>query len=133
MTSSPVPENQRVSFPECQTSDMKLVLDNIDKTVKPRHQTSDAQTKSLQYIQVYGVKDGVNFTGLSTSPPPIDKSIYDILPSGTLKDNFANLVARVLVEHIIFFREDFSGLITNHIPYTTLLFYRNEQQVRGGK
>ena len=52
-TSSPVPGNQRA---ECQTSSMKLVLDNIDKTVKPRHQTSDAQTKSLHYIQVYGVK-----------------------------------------------------------------------------
>ena len=44
MTSSPVPENQRDCFP-----------DNIDKTVKPRHQTSDGQNKSLRYIQVFGV------------------------------------------------------------------------------
>ena len=132
-TSSPVPGNQRGSFPECQTSGMKLVLDNIDKTVRPRHQTSDAQTKSLHYIQVYGVKDRVNFTGLSTSPPPIDKSVYDILPSGieyqTLKDNFAILVARILVEHIPFFREDFSGLITNHIPHCYSTEMTNKSEV----
>ena len=35
----------------------KMVIDNIDKTVKPRNQTIDAQTQSLHYVQVYAVKD----------------------------------------------------------------------------
>jgi hypothetical protein len=39
----------------------KLVFDNLDKTVKPRHMRKDAQTRSLHYVQAYAVKDRVNF------------------------------------------------------------------------
>ena len=35
----------------------------------------------------------------------------------TLKEHFTTLVARVLVEHIPYFAEDFKGLVKNHIPH----------------
>ena len=75
-----------------------------------------------------------HFITAGAASVPIDKSIYDILPSGieyqTLKDNFAILVARILVEHnILFFREDFSGLITNHIPHCYSTEMTNKSEV----
>jgi hypothetical protein len=98
------------------TSGLKLVIDNINKTVKPRHQRVDAQTQSLHYIQVYAVKDRINYTSLSHSPPPADKSVYDLIYQ-KLKRNFKVIVSRILVKHIAFFSEDFKGLTELHIPH----------------
>lgn len=99
----------------------KMVIDNIDKTVKPRNQTIDAQTQSLHYVQVYAVKDQVDFSQLSKTAPSPGRSIYDILPTTSeyqkLKDNFAILVAHIIVKHIPYFTQDFSGLLVNHIPH----------------
>lgn len=101
------------------TAGFKMVIDNIDKTVKRRDQTIDAQTMSLHYVQVYGVKDRVDYSKLSTSRPSPCESLYTIIPTSsdyqTLKDNFSQLVARVLVEYIPYFSEDFKGLATRHI------------------
>ena len=96
----------------------KMVIDNIDKTVKPRNQTIDAQTQSLHYVQVYAVKDRVDFSQLSNTAPSPGRSIYDILPTTSeyqkLKENFAILVAHIIVKHI---PQDFSGLLVKHIPH----------------
>ena len=101
------------------TAGHKLVIDNIDKTVKRRDQTIDAQTTSLHYVQVYSVKDRVDYSKFSTSRPSPSESLYSIIPTSsdyqTLKDNFSILVARVLVEYIPYFSEDFKGLTTRHI------------------
>ena len=47
--------------------------------------------------------------------------MYELLPSTTdnqmVKEHFAILVARVLVEHIPYFAEDFKGLVENHIAH----------------
>ena len=103
------------------TSGLKLVIDNIDKTVKPRHQRIDAQTQSLHYIQVYAVKDRIDYTSLSHSPPPAGKPVYDLIPSTDvyqkLKSNFKEIVVRILVKHISYFSEDFKGLTKLHIPH----------------
>ena len=100
---------------------LKLVIDNIDSTVRPRHQRVDAQTKSLHYVQVYAVKDRINYSDLSHSPPPAGKSVYSLIPSTAnyhaLKENFNIIVARKLVEFIPFFSEDFKGLVEAHIPH----------------
>ena len=67
------------------------------------------------------MKDRIDFSKLSTSPPPPGRSVYDILPTTldyqTLKDNFTILVARILVEHIPYFGEDFKGLVPSHISH----------------
>lgn len=100
----------------------KIVVDNIDKNVKPRNmRIIDAQTKSLHYIQMYSVKDRIDFGKLSDVHPNGEQSLYDLLPTTEdyekLKESFAVHVARVMVEHIPFFTEDFSGLVQRHIPH----------------
>ena len=42
----------------------KLVLDNIDKTIKPNDMRMDNQTKSLHYVHKYAVLDRINLTYL---------------------------------------------------------------------
>ena len=111
---------------------VKLVLDNIDSTVRPRYQRLDSQNKSLHYVQVYAVKDRTDFSRLSDSPPSPGRSVYDILPTTSdyqmLKENFAILVARVLVDHIPYFKEDFKGLVPRHIqhPFSTEMAKQSE-------
>ena len=45
-----------------------------------------------------------------------------------LKEHFAILVARVLVEHIPYFADDFRGLVETHIPhqYTSEMVKKSE-------
>lgn len=40
----------------------KLVIDNIDMNVRPRHQTFERQTQSIHYISTYAVRDHINFS-----------------------------------------------------------------------
>ena len=81
----------------------------------------DAQTQLLHYIQVYAVKDRVDYTSLSHSPPLSSKTVYDLIPSTAvyqeLKKNFKVIVSHILVKLIGFFSEDFKGLIEPHIPH----------------
>ena len=110
----------------------KLVFDNIDKTVNPRFMRSDSHAKSLHYIQIYSVKNCIDFSSLSLSNPSSQFSIFDILPSITdyqrLKDNFAVLIARTLQEHVPFFGSDFKRLIPKHTShqYSTNMATRSE-------
>ena len=105
----------------CPTPGLKIVIDNIDKTVRPRDQRVDVQSKSLHYVQAYAAKDRIDYSKFSNSPPPLGKSAYDLLPSTsdyqTLKDNFAILVAYILVKHIPYFSQDFKGLVPSHIAH----------------
>ena len=100
----------------------KLVFDNIDKTVAPRYMRADVQTRSLNYIQIYSVRNRIDFSPLSlTHELPTEISLFDILPSAadysSLKGNFTLLVARTIHDHIPFFGKDFKGLIPAHIPH----------------
>ena len=53
--------------------------------------------------------------------PTGERNLYDLLPTTEdyekLKETFAVYIARVMVEHIPFFTEDFSGLVQRHIPH----------------
>ena len=144
LTSSPVsvhPEPHEQSEPDehpenskpPRTPGVKLVIDNIDKTVHLRYQRVDAQSKSLHYIQVYAVKDWVDFSKLSNSPPPDGQSVYNVLPTMSdyqvLKDNFVVLVSRTLVEYIPFFSQDFKGLVEAHIPHQHSSLMTNKSDV----
>ena len=108
----------------------KIVIDNIGKNVKPRNMRIDAQTKSLHCVQMYSVKDRIDFGKLSDMPLSNEKCLYDLLPSTDdyekVKEGFTVHVGRVMVEHIPFFSEDFSGLVERHIPHQ----YSHEMSVK---
>ncbi len=121
-----VAEEKEVDFEDNLTSPpfetYKLVFDNIDKTVKPRYMRMDAQNKSLHYVQLYAVKDRVNLSQLSQTPPSVCEVALDmILPSdednASLMENMTILIARVMVDRIPFFKEDFKKLVPNHIQH----------------
>lgn len=65
----------------------KIVGDNIDKTVRPRQETSDSHTKSLHYFHSYAVKDRVGVTMLTFvfNGHFVDRLI---LLAYTIKDNY---------------------------------------------
>lgn len=92
----------------------------------------DAQNQSIHFVQVYAVKDRIDFSAISDAPPMNEKNIYSILPTSdeyqTLKENMAILVARILVDLIPFFSEDYKGLVTRHIPhqYSTQMTLKSE-------
>ena len=44
---------------------VKIVGDNIDKNVRPRHQTMEKQTQSLHYFNCFACLDRVDLSGLS--------------------------------------------------------------------
>ena len=98
----------------------KMVFDNIDMNVYPRHMTSDKQTRSLHYVQSYVVKDRVNYDNLSNKLPT-EVCVFDILPTNEdyefLKRNFAILLSRVIVKFIPYFTSDHNKLLTKHIPH----------------
>lgn len=100
---------------------IKLVMDNIDSTVRPRFMREDAQNQSLHYVQVYAVKDRINNSSIPDPPPSSTRNIFNIIPSSDdyaqLKKNLPILVARILVKNIQFFNEDYRQLVTKHIPH----------------
>ena len=49
----------------------KVVGDNVDKKVKPRHMRSDNQSKDLHYFHLYAAKDRIDFSEASEEPPSL--------------------------------------------------------------
>ena len=88
----------------------KIVGDNIDKTVRPRHVRLDRQTQSLHYFNSYAVKDRVNLTDRSdTVPdPPSSPNLLSLLPDkediSEMKHLFEIHVSRIIVENISFMK-----------------------------
>ena len=88
----------------------KLVMDYIDKNIKPNQMRIDKQTKSLHYMHKYAVCDRIDLSSFTDRPslPDISKiKVSSILPSvddqSAIKKNFAVLIARVLVQNVPFF------------------------------
>lgn len=106
--------------PQSLNAGYKLVFDNIDKNVKPRYMRCDAQTKSLHYVQVYGVKDRIDYS-LFTSEHKTDMNLYSILPTSedyeSLKRDFGVLISRIMHRHLPFFGNKFRKLVQRHIPH----------------
>ena len=44
------------------TAGFKIVFDNIDLTVRPRHTTEERQSLSLHNVNAYAVKDRVDYS-----------------------------------------------------------------------
>lgn len=101
----------------------KIVGDNIDKTVRPRHQTLEKRTQSLHYFHSYAVKDRIDMRDLSDTKPALDLTTLPFtmfLPSENdleqLKKNCTVIVAPILVKYI----PAFSHLekdVSKHIPH----------------
>ena len=103
---------QNVVQPHSQWSGFKIVGDNLDKTVKPRHMRSDNQNKSLHYFHSMAVKDRIDFSSLSDTPskkstPSLKSVTQSLLPTSTdnqiLRKHFTIHISRILAENMPFF------------------------------
>jgi len=81
----------------------KLVMDNVDKNLRPSFQRVDRQTASLHYVHIYAVKDRIDLSSLSDRfPVSVTVKPSDILPTSSdlsmvsLKQHFQILVSRLV-------------------------------------
>jgi L1 cell adhesion molecule like protein len=79
----------------------KIVGDNVDKTIKPRQETSQHHNQSLHYFHSYAVKDRIDVSSLEDNPGlPDFESIdtFSVLPTEEdkkiLKDNMAIIAGK---------------------------------------
>ena len=117
-TSLPVPEDESEK-----ERGIKLVGDNVDKTIKSRHMRVDKQGKSLHYFHCFATEDRFDLTMPEDVPPiPTNPQLFeDLLPSDSdkskLKELFSVHVARILCKHMPFFAEDFGQVIPEHLDH----------------
>lgn len=127
--------NQNHTTPESEikssNAGYKLVFDNIDKTIKPRHMRQDSQTSTLHYVQAYAVRDRINYCAISHERRS-ETNLYELLPDlddySVLKERFIVNVSRVITCYLDFFKDDFSHLVQWHIPhkYSTEMCQKSE-------
>jgi hypothetical protein len=102
-------------------SSFKIVIDNIDKHVKPRHMRLNNQARSLNYINSYAVKDRIDSSSLSSFKNSFDQIVNfeNILPSKEthqqLKKNVTVIISRILVKHMDAFKFYFEDATERHI------------------
>ena len=93
-------------------SSFKVVGDNLDKSLRPRHETMEHHSKSLHFFHMFAVKDRCNTFGLADNPALCDTSNCDVttvLP--TIDDdkifhgNASVLAARIIRKRFKFFAE----------------------------
>lgn len=81
---------------------------------------SDSQTVSLHYVQVYAMKDRVDYSTV-TCQKQAEVNLYDILPTSedydSLKKDFAVLISRMIVAYLPFFSTDFKDTVQKHIAH----------------
>ncbi len=103
------------------TAGFKIVFDNIDLTVRPRHSTEERQSLSLHNVNAFAVKDHINYSTFSSTRERKEDYLYSILPNDedyqSLKERFIIHVSRIIVKYMNFFKEDFQNLIQWHIPH----------------
>jgi len=103
------------------TAGFKIVFDNIDLTVRPRHSTEERQSLSLHNVNAFAVKDRINYSTFSSTRERKEDYLYSILPNDedyqSLKERFIIHVSRIIVKYMNFFKEDFQNLIQRHIPH----------------
>ena len=74
----------------------KIVIDNIDKNVKPRNMRVDAQTKSLHYVQMYSVKDRIDFGKLSDIPLQV-RNVWTIFSQALITMRNSRKISRFML------------------------------------
>ena len=117
----PSPDDQECLQPTCHG--IKLVGDNIDQTVNPTHTRSDHQSKTLNYFQMYAIKDRTDISNFSEEQPLVNPNapLQELLPNEeddcNLLSIFSILISRALVKHVPFFSKHFSDVVVEHIPH----------------
>ena len=75
-----------------------IVVDNIDKNLRPSFQRVDRGTMSHHHVNSYAVLDRIDLSSLSDVPPASELDAETVLPSDkdhqVLGDEFRTLVAR---------------------------------------
>ncbi len=78
----------------------KIVMDNIDKNIKPNDMRMDHQTRSLHYVHKYAVRDRIDFSSFedNTCHPNVSAiQLSRLLPSSEddlcIRQNMCILVA----------------------------------------
>ena len=102
---------------------VKIVGDNVDKTVKTRFMRIDRQGKSLHYFHCYATQDRFDLTMPEDYPEvPTNPKLEDLLPSKSditeMKSSFAIHVARILCKYMPYFAKNFSDVIPEHLEHT---------------
>ncbi len=101
----------------------KLVGDNVDKTIKPRHMREDRQTRSAHYFHLYATKDRIDLSHIPDNSRPVNVAppLEELLPSPAdekaLMGNLSVLVSRILSNHIPFIKENLGDTVDQHIPH----------------
>ena len=104
----------------------RICGDNIDKTIHARYMRIDKRNSSLHYFHSYAVLNCIDVSTFLDGTPDIRKlnSVVvadNMLPSRSddqaLKENFAKLVSRVLVEHLRYFKLSFEDVVDWHIKH----------------
>ena len=94
----------------------------------------------MHFYNSFAVRDRVNISSLSDITPDLRRiplvsiPVNDVLPSKTdesnLTHNFTLLVCRQLVDHLKYFRENYSDVVNRHIKhdYYSLFTLRRQRK-----
>ena len=102
----------------------KIVGDNLDKYVRPRHERTDRHSSSLHYFHSFAVKDRCDMSNIPDNlcPDLTSFSIDDILPTtadyNTLVENYTIIAARVIPKHIPSFKGNVKRVV-HHILHSS--------------
>ena len=85
--------------PRCGTTwcGFKVVGDNIDKNVHPRHESLDQHTRSLHYFNCYAVKDRIDLGSLSDLKPLVDISQVDLTQLLPQKEDIEGIIENMAI------------------------------------
>ena len=115
----------------------KLVGDNYDWRVVPRHQTLESRGSDIHGFQFMAVKDRIDLSGLSdkhNQPVSLSKDFCakSLLPSHAdmkaLQRNLCVLVARILTKHLPEF-QSLSKFVPSHISHKYCQQMRQKSEV----
>ena len=104
---------------------VKIVVDNVDKNAVPRCMSSEKQTRSLHYVQMYAVHGRTDISvnslmilhAVRSPTSTTDDAVKTILTSPADNDAMADyfsrstLISRALVTHLPFFNHTFADVV----------------------
>lgn len=108
--------------------------DNLDKRVKPKHQTMEHKVQDYHAFAYIAVKDRVNLSAFLDSqelPALSDGHIKTVIPDSqdcrNIEENFCVLIERILTQHMPEF-EEFASFVPSHIThkYSTEMSMKSE-------
>lgn len=95
----------------------------MNKSIRPRHESSDIHTNAIHYFHSFAVKDRVDMSSFSDNPSLCDNNdtnVFVLLPSEndniSMRKNVTVIISRLLRKHFKFFKDNV-GPILHHIPH----------------